>query len=182
MCKDLHQHTYLYLYLSIHSSIRLALYNYEFTQIPPIAVRLDRVSPRLVPSVSAGNLYFITTTVCSWTLTPPSVTKLPSKSQKPPQLLTSCLLTPNPSSAWPHQSCQPPKLQRSSQYAHLRPGGPATSCRLTPLLVQPRHPPRTDHILHPSPICPVRGRGIKKRSPQTFKGSPCQIAERAYNP
>lgn len=29
MYKDLHQHTYLYLYLSIHSSIKLAIYNHE---------------------------------------------------------------------------------------------------------------------------------------------------------
>lgn len=182
MCKDLHQHTYLYLYLSIHLSIRLAIYNHEFTQIPPIAVRLDRMCPRLAPSVVAGNSYFITVIVCSWTLTPPCVAKLPSKSQQPPQLLTSCLLTPNTSPARPHQSCQPPEPQLSSQYAHLCPGGPATSCRLTPLLVQLRSPPHTDHILHSSPICPARGRGIKKRSPQTFKGSLCQVAETIYNP
>ena len=133
----------------------------------------------LAPSMAAGNSYFITLTICSWTLMPPSVTKLPAKSHQPPQFLTSCLLTPNSSSTWPHQSCQPPKPQLSSQYA-----APWRTCHLLsphPLLVQPRRPPGTDHILHPSSICWARGRGIKKWSPQTFKGSPCQGAETMYN-
>lgn len=137
----------------------------SFTQIPPIAVRLEAEYPSPCPfCVSRKLVFHYHHKWRSWkTLTPPSVTKRPSKPQKPPQLLTSCLLTPNTSSAWPHQSCQPPTSAVLS-VCSPRPGGPAHLLSPHPLLVQPRHPPCTHwpHPPPPSPICQVRGRGIKK--------------------